>query len=120
MGQEMKRRDISEEAPMIRSATILALLGMVAMCGCDELTGIGAKSILNADDHMVAKCEFVGDFQEGTKNAVRQEAAKHEVTHIVWSPAGRGAWGKGYKCPKPEARVATTNVPAPDAGQQGD
>lgn len=102
---------------MMRVSTLLSF-SLLLMVRCASTPSPAATAIREADDRMVADCQYVGDVQgssmlsaaagaTGRANAKTQaleEAARLRATHVVWvsvttvNQGGSSAHGKAYRC----------------------
>jgi hypothetical protein len=112
----------------VKAVSIFPLLLFVVVCSCG--LSPAAKTILDADDHLVANCKFLGNVHgssgwggfaqgagiENAKNGAREDAAKLGATHVVWVSESGGFMPTGsaraYQC-APSAQVAS---PGPTVG----
>lgn len=95
-----------------------ALVAALVASGCATSLSSSAASIVEADEAMVAGCQFLGTFNgtsgwggtagaglgaNNAKNAVMERAAKKGATHVVFMSLSGGmftkAAGRAYKCP---------------------
>lgn len=100
---------------MMRVPTYALLV--MAMAACSTAPSQHAASVKEADDKMVADCEFLGSVSgfsgfggpggsgigmARSKNSAREQAADKGATHVVWLTVAGGynssATGKAYKC----------------------
>jgi hypothetical protein len=130
MRTPQKESSATKDAPLprsrfdMRAVSISPLLLFVVVCACG--VSQAAKSILDADDHLVADCKFLGNVHgssgwggfaqgagiENAKNGAREDAAKLGATHVVWVSESGGFMPTGsaraYQC-APSARVAVAS-----------
>jgi len=94
----------------------LLAAAMVAMAGCATRQTAGGAQVRDADERMVANCEFVGEVAassgwgglaantglESARNQSRNQAARLGGTHILWATLNMGglpsASGRAYRC----------------------
>jgi hypothetical protein len=106
----------------MNAASISPVFLFVVVCSCG--LSPAAKSILDADDHLVANCKFLGNVHgssgwggfaqgagiENAKNGAREDAAKLGATHVVWVSESGGLIPTGsaraYQC-APSIQVAS-------------
>jgi len=87
-----------------------------AVAGCATSPSRDAAKVKEADERMVASCQFLGSVQgssgwgglaasTGTQNArneAQEQAARLGATHVVWAAAAGGfapsAAGRAYRC----------------------
>jgi hypothetical protein len=113
----------------MKAVPIPAILPFVVVCSCASLSP-QAKAIMDADDHLVANCKFLGNVHgssgwgglaggvgvENAKNGARENAAELGATHVVWVSESGGLVSSGlaraYAC-APSTQVASPGPEAP-------
>lgn len=96
--------------------TMIAAAAALALCACATGVKRSAQHVRDADERMVAACEFVGEVHgtsgwgglaastgvNSSRNQARNQAGKMGATHILWTQAQGGhapsALGRAYRC----------------------
>lgn len=91
-------------------------VSILVLSGCASTASDQAKQIRDADQKMVADCQYLGDVygssgvgginasigMENAKIEAKEKAVKLNATHIDWSEVSGGmspsAYGKAYNC----------------------
>ncbi len=95
---------------------VVGFLLCLGLSGCATTLSSAARSIVPADEKMVASCQFVGDVEgssgwggvaattgmENSKYEALEKAASLRATHVLWVNVSGNytphAHGKAYKC----------------------
>jgi hypothetical protein len=126
----IKNAPLSRTPFAMKAVSIPPLFLFVVVCSCG--LSPAAKSILDADDHLVANCKFLGNVHgssgwggfaqgagiENAKNGAREDAAKLGATHVVWVSESGGFMPTGsaraYQC-APSTQVASPGATVPSS-----
>ena len=122
---------------MRKKPSLAALVAIaVVTAGCATSRAPQAASLVEADEAMVAGCQFVGTFNgtsgwggtaaagvgaNNAKNAVYKRAARAGATHVVFTELTGGmftkATGRGYRCAAAGSAVPAAGAsPTPTPG----
>jgi hypothetical protein len=103
----------------VKNAIEVAAL-LLALSGCSMAPTERAAAVRDADDRMVASCQYVGDVEgssgwggpltgkqgmNNSHNEARDKAAALGATHVVWTSVsgnmhdGSMVSAKAYRCP---------------------